>query len=97
MGAVCSATSEYSQSMSCEMALDGITHMMGEWASSNSGAGTKFSVINRTPHHEISFYFCKHVIRNNPHGLNLRHSYAMYCTAMDVLLEDGIFFTIHVA
>ena len=46
MGAVCTATSEYSQSMSCEMALDGITHMMGEWASRNGGAGTEFYVIN---------------------------------------------------
>ena len=55
MGAVCSASSEYSSSMSCEMALDGKTNSMSEWATYQGGVGTTFSVINSAPLDKFSF------------------------------------------
>ena len=49
--------------MACEMALDGITHMMNEWSTDNGGVGTKLSVSNRAGLHELIFFFYEHTIQ----------------------------------
>ena len=63
MGAICSASSEYDSTYSCEKALDGITHTMNEWASYQGGVGTTFSVINFAPLYD----------RNLGQSLSIKH------------------------
>ena len=49
--------------MACEMALDGITHMMNEWSTNNGGVGTMLIVSSRAVLHEFIPFFYEHTIQ----------------------------------
>ena len=44
LGSVCQATSENTQNVGCEKALDGLTHINSRWATNNVGADVLFYV-----------------------------------------------------
>ena len=57
LGSVCQATSEFSSDYLCTKALDGLTHVMSQWATRFVGAGTLFHVrhVILTYYHSVLY------------------------------------------
>ena len=71
LGSVCQATSEFSSDYLCTKALDGLTHVMSQWATRFVGAGTLFHVRHVILTHNYSILYSTAAFQHLPWNVHL--------------------------